>query len=201
MTARKIVLATHNEHKVAEFQGIFSATRPDFEVISYDGPEPIEDGVTFAANSLTKARAAAEHTGLPAMADDSGICVDALGGAPGVFSAYWGGHQKDAVYNRRLLLDQLSDVTNLEWRGAHFVSVIALVIPGVGEYTVEGVWPGHLAMSESGENGFGYDPVFVPDVDGERGTLSAAELTPEEKNAESHRARAFVQLVPLIEKL
>ena len=108
--AARIVLATHNPHKVEEFRAIVAATRPDLEVIGYDGPEPVEDGVTFAENALIKARAAAAHTGLPALADDSGICVDVLGGAPGVFSAYWAGHAKDAAANLNLLLDQLSDV-------------------------------------------------------------------------------------------
>ena len=97
---------------------IVAATRPDLEVIGYDGPEPVEDGVTFAENALIKARAAAAHTGLPALADDSGICVDVLGGAPGVFSAYWAGHAKDAAANLNLLLDQLSDVARSAPHGA-----------------------------------------------------------------------------------
>ena len=107
---RQIVLATHNLHKVEEFQAIVAAARPDLQVIAYSGPEPVEDGVTFAENALIKARAAAAHTGLPALADDSGICVDVLGGSPGVFSAYWAGHAKDAAANLHLLLDQLSDI-------------------------------------------------------------------------------------------
>ncbi len=125
----RIVLATHNPHKVEEFQAIVAATRPDLQVIAYDGPEPVEDGVTFAENALIKARAAAAHTGLPALADDSGICVDVLGGAPGVFSAYWAGHAKDAAANLNLLLDQLSDIRDPH-RTAQFVSTIALVVPG-----------------------------------------------------------------------
>ena len=124
----RIVLATHNPHKVEEFQAIVAQARPDLEVVGYDGPEPVEDGVTFAENALIKARAAAAHTGLPALADDSGIAVDVLGGSPGVFSAYWAGHAKDAAANLALLLDQLSDVADPH-RTASFVSTIALVVP------------------------------------------------------------------------
>ncbi len=145
----RVVLATHNPHKVEEFQAIVAEVRPDLEVVGYDGPEPVEDGVTFAANALIKARAAAAHTGLPALADDSGVAVDVLGGAPGVFSAYWAGHRKDAAANLELLLDQLSDVADPH-RTAQFVSVIALVRPDGDEQTVEGRWPGRLAMTPAG---------------------------------------------------
>jgi len=195
----RVVLATHNAHKVAEFGHIVAATRPDLEVIAYDGPEPVEDGVTFTENALIKARAAAAHTGLPALADDSGICVDALGGAPGAFSAYWAGHRKDAAANVELLLDQLSDIADPR-RTAHFTSVIALVTPEGAEHVVEGVWPGRLATTPAGVGGFGYDPVFIPD--GQTGAeRTAAELSAEEKNAQSHRARAFVALTPLLRDL
>lgn len=196
----RVVLATHNAHKVAEFQGIVASVRPDLEVVPYDGPEPVEDGVTFAQNALIKARAAAAHTGLPALADDSGICVDVLGGSPGVFSAYWAGHRKDDAANLALLLDQISDVADPH-RGAHYNSTIALVTPGGIEHTVEGLWPGRLATEPRGDAGFGYDPIFVPDADGAAGARTAAELTPAEKNAASHRARAFVLLHPLLESL
>lgn len=195
----RIVLATHNPHKVEEFGHIVAATRPDLEVIGYDGPEPIEDGVTFRENALIKARAAAAHTGLPALADDSGICVDALGGAPGAFSAYWAGHRKDAVANVELLLDQLADIADPR-RAAHFTSVIALVTPEGAEHVVEGIWPGRLATAPAGGGGFGYDPVFIPDA--QTGVeRTAAELTAEEKNAQSHRARAFAALTPLLRDL
>ncbi len=197
--AARIVLATHNPHKVEEFAHIVAATRPDLEVIGYDGPEPVEDGVTFAENALIKARAAAAHTGLPALADDSGICVDVLGGSPGVFSAYWAGQRKDPAANVALLLDQLADIADRH-RGAQFVSTIALVLPGGQEHVVTGVWPGRLASAPAGAGGFGYDPVFVPDgQDGPERT--AAELSAEEKNASSHRARAFVALAPLLAAL
>lgn len=195
----RIVLATHNPHKVEEFGAIVAATRPDLEVVGYDGPEPVEDGVTFAQNALIKARAAAAHTGLVSLADDSGIAVDVLGGAPGVFSAYWAGHAKDATANLELLLDQLSDIADPH-RTAQFVSTIALVVPGGRELTVEGVWPGRLAPAPAGSGGFGYDPVFIPDGQ-DAPERTVGELSAEEKTAASHRARAFRALVPLLEGL
>lgn len=199
---RKIVLATHNPHKVEEFQAIVAATRPDLQVVAYDGPEPVEDGVTFAENALIKARAAAAHTGLPAVADDSGICVDVLGGAPGVFSAYWAGHAKDAAANLNLLLDQVSDIRDPN-RTAQFVSTIALVVPGDAsrEQVVEGVWPGRLATAASGGGGFGYDPVFIPDGQDAGAERTVGEWSAAEKNAASHRARAFEKLAPLLAEL
>ena len=197
--ASRIVLATHNPHKVEEFGHIVAATRPDLEVVGYDGPEPVEDGVTFAENALIKARAAAAHTGLAAIADDSGICVDALGGAPGAFSAYWAGHRKDAVANLELLLDQLSDIADPR-RTAQFVSTIAVVTPDGTEHVVEGVWPGRLATRPAGAGGFGYDPIFIPDGQAGR-ERTVAEWPAEEKNAGSHRARAFRELAPLLRDL
>ncbi|GGO59420.1 non-canonical purine NTP pyrophosphatase [Microbacterium nanhaiense] len=193
----QIVLATHNAHKIAELQAIVSGVRPDIEVVGYDGPEPIEDGTTFQANALIKARTAARHTGLVALADDSGVCVDVLGGSPGVFSAYWAGHRKDDAANLELLLDQISDLSRDEDRTAHYTSVIALVTPTGEEHTVEGIWPGRIAREPRGDGGFGYDPIFVP----EGSEKSAAELTAAEKNAVSHRARALEALVPLLAAL
>jgi len=195
----RVVLATHNAHKVAEFQAIVAEIRPDLEVIAYDGPEPVEDGVSFAENALIKARAASAHTGLPSLADDSGICVHVLGGAPGVFSAYWAGHAKNDRANLELLLDQLADIRDPH-RTAHYNSTIALVTPGGIEHTVEGIWPGRLADAPRGTGGFGYDPIFIPE--GQDGAeRSVAELTPQEKNAVSHRARAFRELGPLLAAL
>lgn len=194
---RRVVLATHNPHKVEEFGAIVSVTRPDLELIGYDGPEPVEDGVTFTENALIKARAAAAHTGLPALADDSGVCVDVLGGSPGVFSAYWAGHAKDPVANLLLLLDQISDIADPH-RTARFLSVIALVLPGGDEHVVEGVWPGRIAAAPRGDNGFGYDPVFVPDGQPASAERTVGEWTDAEKTADSHRARAFRALVPLL---
>jgi len=196
----RVVLATHNPHKVDEFQAIVARVRPDLEVVGYDGPEPVEDGVTFAANALIKARAAAAHTGLAALADDSGIAVDVLGGAPGVFSAYWAGHRKDPAANLELLLDQLSDVADPH-RTAQFVSVIALVRPDGTEDTVEGRWPGRLATAPAGAGGFGYDPVFVPDGQQPGAERTVGEWSADEKNAASHRARAFRHLIPLLTSL
>ncbi|WOF21707.1 RdgB/HAM1 family non-canonical purine NTP pyrophosphatase [Microbacterium betulae] len=196
----QIVLATHNAHKVAEFQAIVALTRPDLEVVSYGGPEPVEDGTTFAENALVKARAAAAHTGLPALADDSGVCVDVLGGSPGVFSAYWAGHAKDDAANVALLLDQIADITDPH-RSAHYASTIALVTPEGDEHTVEGVWPGRIALEPRGDGGFGYDPVFVPEGQDPADERTVGEWTAEEKNAVSHRARAFERLGPLLTAL
>lgn len=199
-TPARVVLATHNAHKVEEFQAIVARARPDLEVVGYDGPEPVEDGVTFAANALIKARAAAAHTGLPALADDSGICVDVLGGAPGVFSAYWAGHRKDARANLDLLLEQLSDIADPH-RAAQFVSTIALVRADGTENVVAGVWPGRLALAASGAGGFGYDPVFIPDGQPADAERTVGEWSAEEKNRASHRARAFQELLPLLRGL
>ncbi|WP_228509028.1 RdgB/HAM1 family non-canonical purine NTP pyrophosphatase [Herbiconiux sp. VKM Ac-1786] len=190
----RVVLATHNAHKVEEFQNILGQALPELEIVAYDGPEPVEDGVSFAENALIKARTAAEHTGLPALADDSGICVDVLGGAPGIFSARWAGHGKGDRANVELLLDQLSDVRD-EHRAASFACHIAIVVPATGfEQVVSGRWPGRLAREAAGAGGFGYDPVFVP----EGLEVSAAELTAAEKNTISHRARAFEAAIPVL---
>lgn len=189
------VLATHNLHKVEEFTAIISQSIPEIEIRSYDGPEPVEDGVTFAENALIKARAAAAHTGLPALADDSGICVDVLGGSPGIFSARWAGSQKDNAANVALLLDQLSDVPH-EKRRAHFTCAIAVVYPEGREFVVEGIWQGHIAHEVRGEHGFGYDPIFIPDGF----ELSAAQLEPDHKNSLSHRARALDLLAERLEQ-
>jgi XTP/dITP diphosphohydrolase len=190
----RVVLATHNAHKVEEFQNILGQALPELEIVAYDGPEPVEDGVSFAENALIKARTAAEHTGLPALADDSGICVDVLGGAPGIFSARWAGHGKGDRANVELLLDQVSDVRD-EHRAASFACHIAIVVPETGfEQVVSGRWPGRLAREAAGAGGFGYDPVFVP----EGLEVSAAELTAAEKNAISHRARAFEAAIPVL---
>lgn len=192
----RVVLATHNAHKAAEFQKILGARIPGLEIVGYDGPEPIEDGASFAANALIKARAAAAHTGLAALADDSGICVDVLGGAPGIFSARWSGGHGDDRANLQLLLDQLGDVPDAA-RGAHFSCTIALVGPDGSEHTVEGLWPGSLLREPHGEHGFGYDPIFLPEGE----SVSAAELAPERKNELSHRARAFALVEPLLAEL
>ncbi|MFF1573783.1 RdgB/HAM1 family non-canonical purine NTP pyrophosphatase [Leifsonia sp. NPDC058292] len=192
----RVVLATHNQHKAAEFQQILGDAVPGLEIVAYDGPEPVEDGVSFEANALIKARTAAQHTGLPALADDSGICVDAMGGAPGIFSARWSGVHGDAQANLRLLLDQLADLPDGS-RGAHFTATLALVTPSGEETTVEGTWPGRIAREARGAHGHGYDPIFIP----EGYEQTAAELGPEVKNAQSHRARAFAAAVPALAAL
>lgn len=192
----RVVLATHNQHKAREFQQILGDAVPGLEIVGYDGPEPVEDGVTFEANALIKARAAAAHTGLPALADDSGICVDAMGGAPGIFSARWAGRHGDAEANLRLLLDQLADLPDGS-RAAHFTATLALVSPGGRETVVEGLWPGRIAHEARGGHGHGYDPIFVPDGHDD----TAAELGPEVKNAESHRSRAFAAIAPALREL
>ncbi|KQV07605.1 RdgB/HAM1 family non-canonical purine NTP pyrophosphatase [Leifsonia sp. Root112D2] len=197
----QLVLATHNAHKVEEFQKILGAAGLGLSVAAYDGPEPVEDGVTFAENALIKARVAAQHTGKIALSDDSGVCVDVLGGAPGIFSARWAGSHGDAEANLRLLLDQLGDIRDPH-RTAQFHCTIAVVVPKglpqpAQELTVEGVWQGRLATEAHGAGGFGYDPIFVPDG----ATITSAELTADEKNAQSHRARAFWALIPVLRTL
>lgn len=195
MTAVKLVLATHNAHKVEELRKILGTELEGIELLGYDGPEPVEDGDTYAANALIKARAAAEHTGLPAIADDSGISVDALGGAPGIHSARYAGTRDDGD-NLRLLLKNLVGEQN---RAAHFMCAAALVVPGAdGEPAFEhveiGDWQGTVLTEASGANGFGYDPIFQP----EGLDTSSAELSPAEKNAVSHRSRAFLQIIGVV---
>jgi XTP/dITP diphosphohydrolase len=193
---KQFVLATHNQHKVAELQEILKAALPNFadgsaELVAYDGPEPVEDGTTFVENALIKARAAFMHTGLPSIADDSGLAVDILGGSPGIFSARWSGAKDDAA-NRKLLLSQLRDVRP-EHRDGAFICAMALV-DSHGEEHCTGVWSGKVALAEVGENGFGYDSIFIPKGE----SLTAAQLPPDEKNAMSHRARAAKQLVSVL---
>jgi XTP/dITP diphosphohydrolase len=184
----KFVLATHNAGKVAELRAILQPAVADLDLIGYTGPEPIENGTSFAENALIKARAAYEHTGMPAIADDSGLCVDILGGSPGIFTAIWAGG-RDNVQNRQLLLRQLADISPAN-RSAAFVCTIALVSE-TEELCFTGNWPGSIAFAERGEHGHGYDPVFIP----EGFEVTAAELDPEVKNALSHRAQALSTLI------
>lgn len=190
----KLVLATHNAHKVQEVGAILGSAVAGLELVGYDGPEPKEDGTSFLENALIKARAAFAHTGMPAIADDSGIAVEVLGGAPGIFSARWAGG-RDNIANRQLLLSQLDDVRD-EDRAASFVCTIALVTED-GEVSFTGIWPGRVARQESGQNGFGYDPVFIP----EGFEVTAAELEPEVKNALSHRSLALQQLASYLNQI
>ena len=183
----KLVLATHNAHKVKEVAAILEPMVSGLELLGYDGPEPVEDGSSFLENSLIKARAAFVHTGITAIADDSGLAIEIMGGSPGIFSARWSG-DKDDEKNRNLVLAQLRDVP-MGNRAASFVCTISLVGES-GEVSFTGVLPGHIAASASGANGFGYDPIFIP----EGFEVSSAELEPEVKNSISHRSMALSQL-------
>jgi XTP/dITP diphosphohydrolase len=183
----QLVLASHNQHKVQELGAIIAAAVPEVELIGYDGPEPVEDGTSFLENALIKARAAFAHTGFASIADDSGIAVEVLGGAPGIFSARWAGG-RDAAANRQLLLAQIADMAEQN-RSASFVCTIAYV-DSENEISFTGIWPGRVATEEHGTNGFGYDPIFIP----AGFEVTAAELEPEVKNSISHRSLALEQL-------
>ena len=192
----KLVLATRNAKKVPEMRAILADAGVEAEVLALDAfpdaPEVPETEPSLVGNALLKARAIAAHTGLPAIADDSGLSVDELRGMPGVLSARWAGRfgagDQDRA-NLDLVLDQLAD-TPAERRGAEFVCAAVLVMPDGIEAVAEGVLRGRLVGERRGENGFGYDPVFVPEGE----SRTAAELTAEEKNAISHRGIAFRQL-------
>ncbi|WP_435299696.1 RdgB/HAM1 family non-canonical purine NTP pyrophosphatase [Timonella sp. A28] len=193
MSQPRLVLATHNEHKVGELRAILSnmdALPFSAEEIvgarDFGVPEPKEDGVTFAENALIKARALCKATGLPAIADDSGLAVDVLGGSPGIFSARWAGKHGDDAANLDLLLAQLSDIDEPH-RRARFVCAAALVTPDGHEHVEEGTLEGTLLFERRGNGGFGYDPILQPLGE----TRSCAELTPNEKHAISHRGKAF----------
>ena len=190
---RRVLLATRNTKKLEELRRILAgdaSTVTLVELIGLDDvpayPEVPETGLTFGENALLKAREGVRHTGLPTVADDSGLAVDALGGSPGVFSARWAGRHGDDAANLQLLLDQLADVPD-EHRGAAFVCAAALVLPGGKEHLVDGRQVGVLTRGPRGSGGFGYDPIFV----GEGQTRTNAELTAAEKDAISHRGKAF----------
>lgn len=209
---RHILVASRNAKKLAELRRVIEAAGIiGLEVVGLDEvppfPETPETGATFEENALVKAYDGAMATGLPCIADDSGLTVEALSGMPGVLSARWSGSHGDDAANSTLLLRQLQDVPD-ERRGAAFVSACALVVPTreliedadgpqVNETVVRGQWPGAIAREPRGSNGFGYDPVFVP----EGSERTAAELTAAEKDASSHRARALEQLVPMLRTL
>ena len=189
----KVVLATRNEHKIVELRTILADTGVRIDLIGVqefpDLPDVAETGVTFAENALLKAVETAKRTGLPSIADDSGLCVDVLGGAPGIFSARWAGKHGDDVANLDLLLAQLSDIADVH-RRAHFACAAALALPDGTEVVREGRIDGTLLHERRGANGFGYDPIFRPDGH----DRTTAELSPAEKNAISHRTRAFQAL-------
>jgi XTP/dITP diphosphohydrolase len=209
----KLLLASRNPGKLAELRRILGAAggpligsqmiEPPSIGLQVIGladvpafPEAPETGATFAENALAKARDAVAATGLPAVADDSGLAVDALNGMPGVLSARWAGRHGDDTANLHLLLAQLSDVPD-DRRGAAFVCAAALVLPDGTEIVEHGEWRGRIVRAPRGSGGFGYDPIFLPD--GERRT--SAELSPAEKDAASHRGRALRALRPHLQRL
>jgi XTP/dITP diphosphohydrolase len=196
----RLLLATRNAGKLAELQRLLQSAVPGIEVVGLrdvgEYPEAPETGATFQENALLKAREAVKYTGLPAVADDSGLAVDALNGMPGVLSARWSGRHGDDDANTALLLGQLADVPD-ERRGGAFVCAAALVTPDGTEHVLERQWRGRVVRDKRGSNGFGYDPVFVPDGL----ELTSAELAPEEKDARSHRGQAFAALVPVLAEI
>jgi XTP/dITP diphosphohydrolase len=196
----KVFLASANAKKIREMQRILAEHVPDIQVIGIDDVdgyvEPVEDEPTFAGNALLKARAGVAATGLPSVADDSGLCVDALNGMPGVLSARWSGPPKSDERNNALLLDQLHDVPD-ERRGAHFTCAVAWVQPDGRERVVEGRMDGRIIRELRGSGGFGYDVLFVAQEHDAEG-LTSAELEPEEKDRISHRGRALRELAPYV---
>lgn len=196
----QVLLATGNAKKLRELRTVLADADLPIEVVGLDavapGPEPVENARSFEGNALIKAREWCARTGLPTLADDSGITVDILNGCPGVRSARWAGPECDDEANLELLLRQLSDVPDAE-RTAAFVCAMALVLPDGTERVVERHWPGRLATARSGSNGFGYDPIFFP-----AGLeVTSAELSPDEKNSISHRGQAVRAMVPLLKDL
>ena len=197
--AGTLVLATRNAGKLRELARILGTQVALAGLEEFpDAPDVPETGATFEANALLKARAIAGHTGLPAVADDSGLCVDALGGMPGVLSARWAGRHGDDKANLDLVLAQVADVPDARLR-AQFVCAAALVVPGnaAREVVVTGSLDGRLVRVPRGTGGFGYDPIFLPDGFHQ----TTAEMTAEAKDAISHRGRAFRALVPYISPL
>lgn len=201
----KVVLATRNHHKVEELREILADVCAELglEIVGLDefpdSPDVVEDGITFEENAILKATSAAEATGLPALADDSGLSVDVLGGAPGIFSARWSGGNGDRA-NLELLLAQLGDVRD-EHRDAAFVCAAALVLPDGRSAAEVARFPGTVAREARGTGGFGYDPIFVPANQGSDTQRTLAEYTAEEKNGVSHRFLAFRALAPHLRSL
>lgn len=200
MSGVVVVLATRNVGKLAELARVLEEAGLGIRLRSVgefpDVPEVAETGATFAENALLKARAVAAATGLPAVADDSGLCVDALGGMPGILSARWAGRHGADEENLDLVLGQLADLPD-ERRGAHFACAAALARPDGAAEVVEGRIFGVLLRERRGENGFGYDPIFQP----EGYTRTTAELSAAEKDAISHRGQALRALLPAFDRL
>lgn len=204
----EVFLASRNAKKIAEMERILGAVLPGLKVLGLDDvaayDEPVEDQPDFAGNALVKARAGLAATGLPSLADDSGLCVDALNGMPGVLSARWSGppaasKQGQDERNNDLLLAQLGDVPD-ERRGGEFRCAVALVVPGpdgtVAEHVADGSMRGHVLRERRGSAGFGYDPLFVPDD--QDGGLTAAEMTADQKDAISHRGMSLRAIAPVV---
>jgi XTP/dITP diphosphohydrolase len=199
--APQVFLASRNAKKIGELRRILGGVVPGLEVLGLDDvefyEEPVEDQPTFAGNALLKARAGALATGLPSLSDDSGLCVEALNGMPGVLSARWAGTPKSDARNNELLLSQLADVPD-ERRGAHFTCAVAFCYPvgdgGIAEEVVTGEMAGSITREVRGTGGFGYDVVFVPTGF----TVTSAELPSEEKDAISHRGKALREIAPLV---
>jgi XTP/dITP diphosphohydrolase len=197
----QVFLASRNAKKLLEMRRILVDLVPDVEVLGLDDvapyDEPAETEPTFEGNALLKAHAGVEATGLPSIADDSGLCVDALNGMPGVLSARWSGSRKDDAANNALLLEQLADVPD-ERRGAHFTCAVAFAYPigagGVAEHVVHGEMPGRVIRETRGDGGFGYDVLFVA----EGGDRTSAELTVAEKDAISHRGKAIREIASYV---
>lgn len=195
LTPGKLVIASHNQGKVREIRALLGPYGVEpVSAAELDLPEPEETGTSFVANAELKARAAADLSGLPALADDSGLCVDALNGDPGIFSARWGGEGKDFAEAMRRVDTALTQAGPGASRDAHFICVLALAWPDGHVEWFEGRADGTLVYPPRGGNGFGYDPMFLPDG----GARTYGELTPAEKHADNHRARAFAKLVAAV---
>lgn len=196
----RIVLATQNAHKLVEMRRILDEAGLDIELVGTeqfpDLTDVAETGSTFAANALLKARSVCAATGLPAIADDSGLGVDALNGMPGIFSARWSGAHGNDLANLNLLLGQLTDVPDAR-RGAAFHCAAAVVLPDGTERVVEGAIDGTLIREPRGTNGFGYDPIFIPVGE----TRTTGEMSAEDKDSISHRGRAMRALVPVLREI
>lgn len=192
--ATTVVVATGNAHKVTEIEAILAPVMPDTSFYALgelgDFPEPVENGDSFTENAIIKAQAACEQTGLPAVADDSGLVVDALSGEPGIMSARWAGVHGDDARNNAKLMREMEGVAD-EDRTARFHSSVVLIYPDGSVLTGEGDCEGMIGREPKGENGFGYDPLFWP---AETPGRTMAELEPAEKNAISHRGYALADL-------
>jgi XTP/dITP diphosphohydrolase len=197
--SQKIVIASRNDHKIEEMRRILEQAGFDWELVGTSEfpnlPDIEETGSTFAANAMLKARGVSEFTGLPAIGDDSGLCVDALNGMPGILSARWSGAHGNDRANLELLLAQISQVP-ADRRSASFVCAAAYVHPDGTEFVVEGVMNGSLITAPLGDHGFGYDPIFIP----QGHQVTSSQMSSDEKDAISHRGKALAALVASLQK-